>query len=83
MEQPDGCCALSTLGLFQNFVSYERLDSRSPISPGKREAMLRLAERLRELERQEQQRRLITAPALSDAYHVTFSKGTNSTKLSP
>jgi hypothetical protein len=70
-------------GCSKVYVSYERPDHWPPIPPQKRAAMQRLAERLRQLKREEQQQRLLQAPALADVYRVTFSKGTNSISPRP
>jgi len=72
---PWGCSKVTVL--------YEGPDFWPPIPAKKREAMQRLAERLKELEREEQRRRLLKAPALSDVYRVTLSKGTNSMSPRP
>jgi len=72
---PWGCSYSGTI--------YVGTDRWPPKPRAEREAMQQLAKRLRELKKEEELQNLLQAPALSQAYCVSFSRGTNSVGQKP
>jgi hypothetical protein len=64
-------------------VIYVGIDLRPPLPQKQREAMQQLAKRLEELKKEEQLRKLLNPPAMSDTYRISLARETNSIGQKP